>query len=161
MWPHLFLMDCRSLIKLIIIIFFDGMSFYWKQSQHSGEPHNITLKLWKVSIVEILHSRSRKFRILVVYSWRWCCYRCFRVHVWVSKTCIWTIIIYCTDFTILIQLLQQDVDHHHHCRSKVVYAASARSIVQILQCRFLKLHANSSDDGLFACNSKAWSTIFA
>jgi hypothetical protein len=44
------------------------MSFYWKQSQHSGEPHNITLKPWKASIVEILHSQLWKFKILGVYS---------------------------------------------------------------------------------------------
>jgi hypothetical protein len=54
--------------KRVILFFFDGMSFYWKQSQHSGEPHNITLKPWKASIVEILHSQLWKFRILGVYS---------------------------------------------------------------------------------------------
>ncbi len=54
--------------KRVILFFFDGMSFYWKQSQHSGEPHNITLKPRKASIVEILHSHLWKFRILVVYS---------------------------------------------------------------------------------------------
>ncbi len=54
--------------KRVILFLIDGMSFYWKQSQHSGEPHNITLKPWKASIVEILHSQLWKFRILGVYS---------------------------------------------------------------------------------------------
>ncbi len=107
--------------KRVILFFFDGMSFYWKQSQHSGEPHNITLKPWKASIVEILHSQLWKFRILGVYSWRWCCYGCFRVHVWASKHCIWIIILCCTDFIILIQLLQQDADNHHHSPDFTMY----------------------------------------
>jgi hypothetical protein len=71
-------MDGRSLLKLIIIfffdgkessssslMFFDGMSFYRKQSQYSGEPHNITLKPWKTSIVEILQSQLWKLEFLV------------------------------------------------------------------------------------------------